>query len=151
MFVGFQNVSMSSIILYTNTHKQAHIQTDTTKSHQNTYSTLCVQLKPNGDYGSLLVFTRATSCIFPSVALKTVVLSGEVLLWFFHWVIILLFAMHCAAEKKKWRAIERAIVKWWELDMRTQILEIYQVQVMSEERRVNFYNRRGNFGSFSYS
>lgn len=44
-----------------------HIPQEATETR---YCTLCVQLKPNGDFGSLLVFTRETSCIFPSATLK---------------------------------------------------------------------------------
>lgn len=126
MFVGFQNVSMPCIILYT-IHKHAHTGTHThaTKSHRNTYCTLYVQLKPNGDYGSLFVFTREISCIFPLVALKIVVLSGEVSEWFFHWVIILLFVMHCGTERKKQGAKESScgLIKWWTIDLRKLIFE----------------------------
>ncbi len=126
MFARFQNVSMSSIIMYT-IHKHAHTGTHTAKSHRNTCCMLCVQLKPNGDYGSLFVFIQETSCIFPWVALKIVVLSEEISVWFFYWVIIPPFVMHCGVQQK-WGATQSnteqcRLIKWWRRDMRKWIFK----------------------------
>lgn len=105
MFVGLRNVSMPSIILHTmHTRTQTHRQTQQKEIKMHV---LCVQLKPNGDYGSLLMFTWSTACIFPLVPLKTVVMSGEVLMWFFHWAII--FLLPCSVQ---WRMRRKTEQQW---------------------------------------
>lgn len=81
----FARVSECFHVIHYRVHNtQAHIhgytQQEAIKMH-----TLCVQMKSKEDYGSLLLFTRAASpIVFPSVTLKAVVLSREVLKWFFH-------------------------------------------------------------------
>lgn len=83
MFVGFQNVSMSSIILYT-IHKHAHISTHATEKPPNTYCTVhsvynSNQMGTMGDFWCLLERKRETSCIFPLAALMIVNCSGRFL------------------------------------------------------------------------
>lgn len=79
------------------THTHAH----TTKSLQkNLLYTVCTTQTKWGLW-ELFVFTPETSYIFPLVTLKAVVLFETISLWFFHWVIILLFVMHCVMVKKE--------------------------------------------------
>lgn len=52
------------------------------------------------------MFTPSASCIFPFVALKTALMSVEVLMWFFHRAIISLSVMQRREENKELRATE---------------------------------------------
>lgn len=52
------------------------------------------------------MFTPSASCIFPFVALKTALMSVEVLMWFFHRAIISLSVMQRREENKGPRATE---------------------------------------------
>lgn len=61
-----------------------------------------------------LVFTRATSFIFPLAALKAVLLSGEASVWFLCWVTIPLSVVHSAVERRKLGARES---NCWQIKM----------------------------------
>ena len=111
---------MSSIILYT-IHEHAHTDTYRKKPPKHVLYTVHTTRTKWGLWEPSRVYSRDLLYFSFSRFEDLLCCAGRFQAWFFHWVIILLFVMHCGVEeeKKMGRKSERCVLmKWWRAAMR---------------------------------